>query len=375
MCSDVDLDENLNFEHYSFLVECSKNNDASKWNEFLENYDGVIQLQYADFSNLEFNDFCFSSGATKGVNFYGANFYGSKLNYVDFRYGHLIEANFENTKILSCSFIEANLNKSNFKNSDATLSNFNFVKFDEANLRNTNFFQSNFYESSFIMANLEDTHFVGGGYNPLYGKKLRLNLCGAIFKGAKFNSGTYFDNYYVSTQTDFRTINFESANYSSGLRQTLRYCNRRHNWDEWYSEQNNKLVIFFVRKFWQYSDYGISVVSLVKSFCKIASFFAILYFLFPSLIHGLEPLQPLRAFYFSIVTMTTLGYGDMYPVSGIGQLLVMLQVIYGYVLLGSLLTILSNHFTSDGPAVGLIEHPSNQEDFKINVKIKIRDME
>jgi hypothetical protein len=46
--------------------------------------------------------------------------------------------------------------------------------------------------------------------------------------------------------------------------------------------------------------------------------------------------------YFSVVTFTTLGYGDVLPVSGAAHAVVMVQVVCGYVMLGGLMSIFSN---------------------------------
>ena len=51
---------------------------------------------------------------------------------------------------------------------------------------------------------------------------------------------------------------------------------------------------------------------------------------------GLSPM------YFSIVTMTTLGYGDILPLSVPAQILVVIQVLVGYIMLGGLLSIFAN---------------------------------
>ena len=50
--------------------------------------------------------------------------------------------------------------------------------------------------------------------------------------------------------------------------------------------------------------------------------------------------------------MTTLGFGDIAanPDSWAGQLLLMAQVIFGYVLLGALVTRFAVLFTAGGPA-------------------------
>ena len=63
-------------------------------------------------------------------------------------------------------------------------------------------------------------------------------------------------------------------------------------------------------------------------------------------------LVPLRTLYFSIVTQTTLGFGDMYANahSFCGHILLSFQVILGYVLLGALVTRFAVLFTAGGPA-------------------------
>ncbi|MBI1924102.1 pentapeptide repeat-containing protein [Candidatus Poribacteria bacterium] len=47
-------------------------------------------------------------------------------------------------------------------------------------------------------------------------------------------------------------------------------------------------------------------------------------------------------FYFSIVTFTTLGFGDVQPANGAGQFWITLEVILGYVMLGGLISIFAN---------------------------------
>lgn len=50
--------------------------------------------------------------------------------------------------------------------------------------------------------------------------------------------------------------------------------------------------------------------------------------------------------YYSVVTITTLGFGDVVPASIGGQLVAMAEVITGYVMLGGLLSIFSNKMAS-----------------------------
>ena len=53
----------------------------------------------------------------------------------------------------------------------------------------------------------------------------------------------------------------------------------------------------------------------------------------------------LTAIYFSVVTFTTLGFGDITPLSGAGKIAVVIEVILGYVMFGILLTLVARKMT------------------------------
>lgn len=75
--------------------------------------------------------------------------------------------------------------------------------------------------------------------------------------------------------------------------------------------------------------------SMVSLF--VAVFFAVGY-TFVGIDYG-DHETALSPLYFSVVTLTTLGYGDVVPASAAAQLLVMSEVILGHVMLGGLLSI------------------------------------
>ena len=52
----------------------------------------------------------------------------------------------------------------------------------------------------------------------------------------------------------------------------------------------------------------------------------------------------LSPLYFSVVTLTTLGYGDVLPTTTAAQVVVMCETITGYVMLGGLLAMFSSTF-------------------------------
>ena len=128
------------------------------------------------------------------------------------------------------------------------------------------------------------------------------------------------------------------------------------------------------------SDYGRSINRVVLSFSLLALVFAAIYYVwgcvdiyligtkdYPGIVSDLFVLEnshetvsrwlvPFRALYFSIVTMTTLGFGDMYAnahdfIRGFfGHTILAIQVIIGYVLLGALVTRVAVLFTAGAPS-------------------------
>jgi len=130
------------------------------------------------------------------------------------------------------------------------------------------------------------------------------------------------------------------------------------------------------------SDYGRSTGRILFCFFLAAFVFAGIYYLCglvkpPGIIENLfvvEPgkvnvpryIVPLRAIYFSIVTMTTLGFGDIYanPKSIAGHLCLIAQVILGYGFLAALVTRLAVLFTADGPARAYHKKEEDKEDKK-----------
>ncbi|MYA69072.1 potassium channel family protein [Candidatus Poribacteria bacterium] len=120
----------------------------------------------------------------------------------------------------------------------------------------------------------------------------------------------------------------------------------------------------FWAQVWRWSsDYGRSLTLWALWSLLIALSFSLLYMQGPSwLPEGLqgmmprfhqvtgenahEPLTFWKSFYFSIVTFTTLGFGDVVADNTSARILVTLEVIFGYVMLGGLISIFANKLAS-----------------------------
>jgi hypothetical protein len=95
---------------------------------------------------------------------------------------------------------------------------------------------------------------------------------------------------------------------------------------------------------WGLTDYGRSFMSVIV-FASVLMFgFGAAYSHWPHLTATTPAMDPTRftPYYFSIVTYTTLGFGDVRPNSLAGEILVCIEVIFGYVTLGLLLAVLGN---------------------------------
>ena len=98
---------------------------------------------------------------------------------------------------------------------------------------------------------------------------------------------------------------------------------------------------------WKVIDYGRSLLRPAAIAFVLSMVFGLVYSLDLHLDWGLMDYSGtaqgwLTPFYYSIVTYTTLGFGDITPTHWVGELVVVVEVLLGYLTLGLLLTILAN---------------------------------
>jgi len=313
-------------KQYDLLKSCSDKKDMTEWNQWRqEHQDEEIWLQGADLSKANLDN---------------ANLDGAYLENADLRF-----ANLENADLFRAHLENANFYKAHLENADLRRANLENVKLMVANLRGARFSNA--------------------------------KLQGADFSKAIVNGETLIWDCEVDNKTNFKGVGLDSARIEPGTKQLLEYNVRKKYWEQWYPKQKWWLR-FITRKFWEMSDYGISTKRVIVTFFKWAIVFAFIYYIlgavdyyligvkdYPGPIADLFVdeggpiswcLVPLRSIYFSVVTMTTLGFGDMHANphnswwSGIGHLLLMLQVLLGYVLLGAMVTRFAVLFTAGGPA-------------------------
>ena len=91
---------------------------------------------------------------------------------------------------------------------------------------------------------------------------------------------------------------------------------------------------------WATSDCGRSILRWAFLTFLIAIAFGVIYH-FVALDLGSYQ-SSFSPYYFSFVTLTTLGYGDVVPASPVAQVVATIEVIVGYIMLGGMLSLFAN---------------------------------
>ncbi len=297
----------------------------------------------------------------RGINLSGEDLAGADLTRCDLSGAHLSEATLDGARLLGCQLEGATLYKTSLVNCEllgaqlagaemsecvaqqagfggadlsgatlfgadlghATLSkavlrdaDLRTAALQEARLLETDLTGANLARADLRAGNLENAQLTGADFHDA-------DLRGARLKGVMgYGKATWIG-------ADIRDVDFCGA-----------YMVRRHIMDENFLHEfrrRSRLTEAMYRIWWITSDCGRSFTRWALWIGLTAAIFAGLY-TFVDIDYG-DYQTPLSPLYFSIVTMTTLGYGDVLPASTAAQVLVLAEVILGYLALGGLLSI------------------------------------
>lgn len=299
----------------------------------------------------------------QGVDLAGANLEGVDLSGLDLRGADFTGANLRRATMVGTNLAGATLDHADLQGAELLGATLTGADLSDVEATNAGFGGSDASGADFFNARLEGATFTRG---TLVGADFRA----AVLKGARLREADLGDANL--DRTDLRHADLESsrlsgANFHGARLQGARLTNvngyRDANWvgaviagtdftgayrvrrtimDENFLHEfrtsgalNNKLYWVW----WATSDCGRSMGRWSLFTLLLTLAFAGLYSLV-DLDLGSYPTR-LSHLYYSVVTLTTLGYGDVLPASGPAQVLAMIQVLVGYVMLGGLISILS----------------------------------
>jgi len=162
-------------------------------------------------------------------------------------------------------------------------------------------------------------------------------LSEAVFTGADLSwvkvKETLVDNVQIDHNTKLLSIDISGLNTNFALnfiaevrdQQRIYELRERH---PWFAE--------FLRIS---SDYGRSLFRWALWTLAVIIGFGLTFTFWPDNVKGIS--GGLDGIYFSVVTFTTLGFGDIYPATVLGKVLVMAEVVVGYIMGGVFIAILT----------------------------------
>jgi hypothetical protein len=251
-------------------------------------------LRGSDLSGMDLRGTNFNEAQLGGANLKGANLRGANLAGAQMNEARLTGACLANVKARGVEMRDANLTRCDLAGIDL----------QRSDLRNTKMYAVKVPKADFSRCDLRGCHMAGiTSYEDAEWKNVDLRDIDL--------HGTYLARRYIADQ------NYLHEFKSRGTLAKLHY----YGW-------------------WLTSDCGRSLTRWGVLTTVIMMTFAIAYSMVPmdycAYATWLSPI------YLSVVTMTTLGFGDALPTTVSGQLLVMIEVTAGYVMLGGLLSIFSS---------------------------------
>lgn len=334
--------------------------------KFQQNREAI--RRYLPFINCEHA--CFARYNFSNSYFYNSNFTFSKLGLTIFNDSYLEKVDFSNVTAHKTSF-------QNIKGKALIFSADEIYK--NANCEYSDFTDSVIEKSYFIGTNLKNTIF---RKSDLTGSDIRKSkLQNADFRGAILTGITWHDSLQmIWNKVGKHTIGFNflilpsfvyknTPGISNTKISTAEFANSEHLEkfikdeqfiQEYYLDAQQYQIMKYIVKIWGItSDYGRSLFRwftlsffLMIAFGLVYDDFLCPIWLYDPLANFLSTLDPkieinsvdtwLSPYYFSIVTFTTLGFGDVIPKNLAAQLWIVVEVIIGYIMLGGLISLFAN---------------------------------
>ncbi len=335
--------------------------------------DGVVMEQVDEFSSFEWTQ---AQGGTagpsvdlthtmeplvsEGKDLRGVNLMGAELAGVDFRGANLegaklFKANLKGADLSSANLIDAELTGADLTGANLEEANMSRVGLGMARLTRARLFRTTLDFSTLTGADLEqaDLRCVSLREARIREANLRkADLTGADLQEADL-SGSHvekatFQNANMRRATIRYVAGFEQANWvGADLRDvdfSGAYLLRRFAMDQNYIKEfreKSKMSELVYHLWWISSDCGRSISRWLILIGFVTLVFGGLY-MHVDIDYGVHEPAWFTPFYYSIVTMTSLGYGDIIPRSAIAQCIAVVQVLLGYIMLGGLLSIFAN---------------------------------
>jgi hypothetical protein len=308
----------------------------NRWRE--ENREAKIDLSNAELNNanlssMNLRNVNFSRASMKGADFANSDMTGATFALADLEKALFLFSILEDADMRGANLRKASLEDANLTRADLSQANLEGAIIAHANCRNVDLVDANLTGANMTGANLESAKISSVTYDRKIFfktlKKVKFSPMGMWEKRYDLLLGTTCRCKGVHTASCYGSQRFrfflEDQDYLEELLETrlgkpivfiwwiLADCGRSMmRWAGW----SLLFVLIFALVFWKMGAQHFSVVNL--------------------------PFNLMTTVYYSMVTFTTLGFGDVAPKTNLAAMLVTIEVIIGYIMLGGLISIFSN---------------------------------
>jgi uncharacterized protein YjbI with pentapeptide repeats len=314
---------------------------VNAWNAFRKAHPDIIpNLAGVDLSGANLEE----------VNLSGANLEEAYLNRANLKRAKFSDANMKGVFLTEADLEGANLSGSNLKESYLVKANFDKASFWDANLVKAKLQYAKLEEATLWKANLREANLMEAklkGASLMEANLEKANLGWTNLVGADLKSANLEKAKITGVQYNER----EKKRLYKGIRISSAYGNalfKRFAQDQDYIETFREKHKYLYWLWYILTDCGRSILRCGLWALLIALCFGLFFQAFPDNFEfNTERRQASGGtwwtyFYYSIVTFTTLGFGDVTPKTLTGEILVTFEVIFGYLALGLLISILAD---------------------------------
>jgi hypothetical protein len=279
-------------------------------------------LSKADLDGVDLRGANLKMARLREADLTGVNMSGADLYKADFSRTFLTESDLSNSYAAGADFTNADLRGAKLEQANLTEANLSSAELGNAQLTEANLTQANITGADFCYATLASANLLGVRYGSFRSMK-------GHYYGIRGLDSCYGNALFVRDAQDqdyLDTLEHHISQTPSPLSRKL------------------KRLAFAC---WELIDYGRSLGKPTLYAVVIAMTYGMFYFVDMIFQWGLIDYSNsakswLSPFYYSIVTYTTLGFGDITPKHWLGEIVVVSEVVLGYLTLGLLLSILAN---------------------------------
>jgi uncharacterized protein YjbI with pentapeptide repeats len=313
------------------------------WNAWRrENRSERPDLTGIDLSDRDLTEIDFSE-----LDLTGADLYGADLTRANMKMATLKEADLSDCVMADIDLYKAELSGCFLTGADLRGSYLAESNLDSVDLRGANLVGADLRGASLRAANLSHADLSGATLDDAV-------VLGSDFSHAVFSEASLFGMDYGTWRSMegryFAVRGLESC-YGNAIfvrdAQDQDYLDTLQRSAENLPEGRARRMRLLLLRAWKLIDYGRSLAKPAALALLLSMLFGVLYTFDQRLDWELMDYSGsseswLTPFYYSLVTYTTLGFGDITPQHWLGETIVIVEVLLGYTTLGLLLTILAN---------------------------------